>query len=140
MANYLMRNKATFYKLLAAVQTHEALTCDQRDWFKRKLPTPCHPEMLVNVMWQYLTAKVAWNVVVCILRSQDTEFNITDLEEEQILAEFLSRRVCGRSSTRRSVKNALRNLSEDDLERVKICCHGRSPRSSQVYPTDVLST
>ncbi|KAJ8009872.1 hypothetical protein DPEC_G00068690 [Dallia pectoralis] len=125
MANYLTRYIDPFDKLVAAIQANVSLQHDSEltDTIKRMLrrymsdKRAKHPESLINMMWSYLTGDVAWNVLLCTLKRLNPDFKLSALEAHG-LDRLLSRDRTWHPET--SLGDALSNLSEVDLERVKL--------------------
>lgn len=77
MANYLMRNKDVFQKLVAAIQDHKNMPLDSRlretlrMMLKRQRSDAYvkYPETLINIMYSYFGREVAWTLIVDTLRN-----------------------------------------------------------------------
>lgn len=127
MANYLMRNKDIFQKLMAAIQDHKNLPLDSglrktlRLMLKRQRSDTYvkYPETLINITHSYFGSEVAWTLLVGILQKHHCEFKITDIEAHGL--EGLAKHDVYRASNLRSIlENALSNLSHADVKRVKL--------------------
>lgn len=126
MAYYLMRNRETYDKLVVSIQNYKGLPLhvDLTDKIRRMLRKYSsekfvdHPEILIHIMWSYLTRDVAWNVVVYMLKKLDPDFQLTDLDAHDL--EKLSKHDCGNLNLKASVRGTLESLKGADVRRVKL--------------------
>lgn len=127
MANYLMRNKDVFQKLVAAIQDHKNMPLDSRlretlrMMLKRQRSDAYvkYPETLINIMYSYFGREVAWTLIVDTLGKHHSDFRITDIEAHGL--EGLAKLDKYRPSNLRSIlENTLANLSHADVKRVKL--------------------
>ena len=127
MANYLMRNKDMFQKLVATIQDHRntPLEGTQRESLRIMLRRNKsdtfvkYPETLMNKMYSYLGSEVAWTLIVDTLRKHHVEFRVTDIEAHGL--EGLAKHDIYRDSNLRStLETTLVNLSHADVNRVKL--------------------
>lgn len=127
MANYLVRNKDTFKKLLAAIEDYKSLPLDNTQgrnlnamlMRKRSDPDVTYPETLIAVMYSYLGREVAWTLLVSLLKKLNSDFRITDMEAHG-LEELVKYDNYRGSNLRSIVETALANLCHADVYRVKL--------------------
>jgi hypothetical protein len=127
MANYLMRNKDVFQKLVAAIQDHKNMELDSRLRATLRMMLTRqrsdayvkYPETLINIMYTYFGREVAWTLIVDTLRKHHSDFRITDIEAHGL--EGLAKHDKYRHSNLPSIlENTLANLSHADVNRVKL--------------------
>lgn len=125
MVNYLMRTKAAFATVVANIRAHKALPPDSIDqlalMFKECGADTLlkYPETLVHGTYCYLGHDVTWNIVLGILKLHMPEFSVTHLSAHGLeRLERLDR--CNNSKIDKVILDALSNLREGDLERVKL--------------------
>lgn len=127
MANYLMRNKDMFQKLVATIQDHRntPLEGTQRESLRIMLRRNKsdnfvkYPETLMNKMYSYLGSEVAWTLIVDTLRKHHVEFRVTDIEAHGLEGLAKHDMYCD-SNLRSTLETTLVNLSHADVNRVKL--------------------
>lgn len=127
MAHYLMTNKDTFKKLLAAIEDYKSLPLDStlgrnlNSMLMRKKSNTdvTYPETLISVMYSCLGREVAWSLLLSLLKKHDGDFRITDIEAHGLegLVKYDKYRGSNLGSI---VENTLENLNRADVNRVKL--------------------
>ena len=125
LAHYLMRTEDAFDVVVRAVRDHKNLIRDETEQIAYMLEAYGtekllkHPERLVDGMCLYLGERITRNVVLGILRTHLPDFNSTDLNAyEPKKLEKYDR--CNNGKLKGVILDILSELSEDDLERVKL--------------------